>query len=169
MESGRGLIEAKSPNAQLAICIPFSIAGMQSANKVFYRMIAKKSPGGSIFPYYYKNGELFGAHYESFTRKEQQLLERMKAEEDFFIRQNHSLPYWVNFYGTHLSDTVIKEFIQSLNRLQRYIPKLAIVGCSVFDKWRLEYARKRTGLNIPIRYFRDPEDAKTWLVSEVFS
>ncbi len=29
-------------------------------------MVLKKSPGGSIFPYYYKNGELFGAHFGSF-------------------------------------------------------------------------------------------------------
>jgi len=32
-------------------------------------MITKKSPGGSIFPYYYKNGELFGAHYEGFPEE----------------------------------------------------------------------------------------------------
>lgn len=55
-------------------------------------MISKKSPGGSIFPYYYKNGELFGAHHESFARREEGLLERMRAEEKFLIEQNHPLP-----------------------------------------------------------------------------
>jgi hypothetical protein len=131
-------------------------------------MILKKSPGGSIFPYNYKNGELFGAHYESFAGREQELLERMRAEEAFFSEQNRSLPYWVNFYGTKLSDRVLQEFMQSIHHLQRYIPKLAIVGCSVIDRWRLERVRKRQHINIPVRYFRDPEEAKTWLVCEGF-
>lgn len=131
-----------------------------------FAMTSKKSPGGSIFPYYYKNGELFGAHYEGFARREQGLLERMRAEEEFFIEQNYPLPYWVNFYGTRLTNKVLDEFIQSIDRLQRYIPKLAIVGCSVIDQWRFEHVRKRKSLNIPIRFFGDPEEAKTWLVGE---
>jgi hypothetical protein len=129
-------------------------------------MISKKSPGGSIFPYYFKNGELFGAHYESFSTRERELLERIRAEEEFLIKQSYPLPYWVNFYGTRLTDKVLSEFIQSLNRLQMYIPKLAIVGCSFIDKWRLGQAVKRMNMKIPVRYFKDPEDAKTWLVSE---
>ena len=131
-------------------------------------MSLKKSPGGSIFPYYYKNGELFGAHYESFARREEGLLERMRAEEEFFIEQNHPLPYWVNFYGTRLTNKVSNEFMESINRLQRHIPKLAIVGCSVIDKWRLERIRKRKNVNITVRYFSDPEEAKSWLVNEVY-
>ena len=90
----------------------------------------------------------------------------MRAEEQFLLEQNHPLPYWVNFYGTGLTDKVIQEFIQSIHRLQKDIPKLAIVGCSVIDRWRLEHVRSRKSVNIPIRYFRDPEEAKTWLVSE---
>jgi hypothetical protein len=130
-------------------------------------MISKVSPGGSIFPYYYRTGELFGAHYEGFAGREDGLLERMRAEEEFFVEQHHPLPYWVNFYGTKLTNKSRSEFMQSMNRLQRYIPRLAIVGCSAIDRWRLERARKAMGVKIPVRYFRDPEDAKTWLVSEV--
>jgi hypothetical protein len=129
-------------------------------------MISKKSPGGSIFPYPYKNGELFGAHYESFAGKEQKLLERMKAEEEFLLQQHHPLPYWVNFYGTRLTGSVLQEFAKSLYRLQTYIPKLAIVGCSTIDQWRFERIRHKKGVNIPVRFFSDPEVAKTWLVSE---
>jgi hypothetical protein len=92
-------------------------------------MISKKSPGGGVFPYYYKNGELFGVHYESFASREEALLELMKAEEEFLIQQNYPLPHWVNFYGTRLTDKVLREFIQSINRVQKYIPRLAIVGC----------------------------------------
>ena len=59
--------------------------------------MSKKSPGGGMFPYYYKNGELFGAHYECFAGREQDLLELMRVEEEFIIKQNHPLPYWANF------------------------------------------------------------------------
>ncbi len=127
-------------------------------------MTSKKSPGGSIFPYYYKNGELFGVHYESFAGRESELLERIKAEEQFIIQQHYPLPYWANFYGTRLTDEVVGEFLHSIGRLQSCIPKLAIVGCSVIGKWRMERARKKLGIRIPLRYFSDPEEAKTWLV-----
>ena len=129
-------------------------------------MMSKKSPGGGMFPYYYKDGELFGAHYESFSGREQDLLVLMRAEEAFIIEQNHPLPYWANFYGTKLTDTVLREFTQSTHRLQRYIPKLAVVGCSLIDRWRLKQMVKQTGIGIPVRYFSEAEEAKTWLVSE---
>ena len=131
-------------------------------------MTSKKSPSGANFPYYYKNGELFGTHFEGFASREEKLLELMKAEEEFLIKQNHPLPFWVNFYGTRLTDTVLSEFVQSMNRMRRYIPKLAIVGCSWFDRWRLRRVEKRLKLKLPapVRYFGDPEVAKTWLLSE---
>jgi hypothetical protein len=129
-------------------------------------MSSKNSPGGSIFPYFYKDGELFGAHYESFGSRETALLERMKAEEEFFLQQNHPLPYWVNFYGTNLTENVATEFVQSFKRLESFIPKLAIVGCSGFAKRRFERNRKKWGLMIPLRYFGDPEEAKSWLVGK---
>jgi hypothetical protein len=110
-------------------------------------LLSKKSPGGSLFPYYYKNGELFGAHYESFETREQDLLALMKDEEEFMGKQNHPLPYWVNFYGTKLSSTIASEFMQSMKRLTRFIPKLAIVGCSFFEKnaWK---KRERTSTRL---------------------
>ena len=133
-------------------------------------MQKKLSPSGANFPYYYKNGELFGAHYESFDSREDELVELFKAEERFVIQQNYPLPYWVNFYGTRLTDRVLSEFIQSMNRLHCYIPKLAIVGCSLLDKWRFARVAKKNNvkIQIPVRYFRDPEDAKAWLVSEIY-
>ena len=131
-------------------------------------MVMRKSPGGANFPYYYKNGELFGAHYESFASREDELLELMKAEEEFIIRQNYPLQYWVNFYGTKLTEMVLYEFVQSTNRLRKYIPRLAIVGCSWFDRWRLKQVEKKLKMRlpVPVQYFSDPEAAKTWLVSE---
>jgi hypothetical protein len=130
-------------------------------------MLPKKSPGGATFPYYYKNGELFGAHYESFGERENELLTLMAAEEEFLIGRHYPLPYWVNFYGTKLSERVIGEFLQSMLRLQGFIPRLGVVGVSWMTKRRLEKERKRVGLAMPVRYFIDAEVAKTWLVGKI--
>ncbi len=131
-------------------------------------MPTKKSPGGSAFPYYYKNGELFGVHFGSFFDDEEGLLALMKAEEAFIIEQNYPLPYWADLCQSKLTDPVLTEFIHSMDRLRRYIPKLAIVGCSFIDKWRIKRLEKRLGIVLPapVRFFSDPEVAKTWLVSE---
>ncbi len=50
-------------------------------------MPARTSPGGSMFPYYYKNGELFGVHFGSFFNDEERLLALMKAEEEFITNK----------------------------------------------------------------------------------
>ncbi len=131
-------------------------------------MVLKKSPGGSIFPYYYKNGELFGAHFGSFFDDEAGLLALMKAEEAFFLDANRQLPYWVDFYETRLTDRVMLEFSRAICRLQGRITRLAIVGCSFRDRFRFRRLVKRNGIvfGLPVRFFNDPEVAKTWLVSE---
>jgi hypothetical protein len=131
-------------------------------------VIPQKSPGGSLFPYYYKNGELFGLHYGSFFADEEAFLARMKAEEEFLLRANRPLPLWIDFYETKLTDRVLIEFSKSILRLQRQIPKLAIVGCSFKDRRRLHKLGKKFEIEfpMPVRFFSDPEVAKTWLVSE---
>ena len=131
-------------------------------------MPSRTSPGGSLFPYYYKNGELYGAHFGSFHDDEDRLLALMKAEEDFIARQSHPLPVWIDFYENKLSDRILVEFIQSMQRLQRYITRLAIVGCSKKDQRRIKHLEQQlqTELPRPLHYFLDPEVAKTWLVSE---
>jgi len=128
----------------------------------------QKSPGGSLFPYPYKGGELFGVHYGSFFTNEGALLARMKAEEEFIAKANHPLPLWIDFYETKLTDQVLIEFSKSILRLQRQIPKLAIVGCSFKDQRRFHKLGKKSGFEfpMPVRFFSDPEEAKTWLVSE---
>ncbi len=131
-------------------------------------MVLKKSPGGSIFPYYYKNGELFGAHFGSFLDDEEGLLARMRAEETFFLEANRHLPYWVDFYETRLTGRVLDEFIQAIWRMRGCITRLAIVGCSYRDRSRLQRRLKENDVEaaMPVRFFNDPEEAKTWLVSE---
>ncbi len=131
-------------------------------------MIPLKSPGGSNYPYYYKNGELYGVHFGSFFDDEVGLLKLMRAEEEFLSRQFRHLPMWIDFYETRLTDAILTEMIQSMNRLKGRITRLAIVGCSGRDQRRIKQLEKKLGTSIPVpvRYFNDPEEAKTWLVSE---
>ena len=68
-------------------------------------MPLKKSPGGSLFPYPYKGGELFGWHLGGFGSNEDGVISRMKAEEIFFIQQNRSIGLWIDFYQTRLTDS----------------------------------------------------------------
>jgi hypothetical protein len=51
-------------------------------------MALVKSPGGSIFPYFYKNGELHCLKYGSFYEYEEALVQLMKKEEEFRDRGN---------------------------------------------------------------------------------
>ena len=132
-------------------------------------MSVKQSPGGSIFPYYYKGGELFGLHLGSFGADEDGVVSRMKAEEIFFLEQNHSIGLWMDFYQTRLTDRVIGELIEMLEQINTRMLKLGLVGSSFMERWRINRLIKKTkGLSkLPVRYFDDPEDAKTWLVSEL--
>ena len=131
-------------------------------------MPIKQSPGGSYFPYYYKGGELFGLHLGSFGANEDGVIARMKAEEIFFIQQNRSIGMWIDFYHTKLTERVITEFIEVMNHISNRILKLGLVGCSLSDRRRINRLMKNSGClsTLPVKYFDDPEDAKTWLVSE---
>jgi hypothetical protein len=131
-------------------------------------MVFKKSPGGSLFPYPYKNGELFGLHLGSFGANEEALITRMRAEALFFNEQKRSLGIWMDFYQTKLSDRVIGELIEFLQNTRSHTLKLSLVGCSLNDRRRLNRRIREAGdlTGLPVRYFSDPEEAKTWLVSE---
>ncbi len=125
------------------------------------------SPSGANFPYYYKGGELSGLHLESYSSDEEGVIAMLKAEEDFFLKQNRKINLYINFYGTNLTDRVLGEFIEYVRHINQHMTKFGIVGCSLRDKWRLNRLIKKAGPfpSLPIQYFADPEDAKTWLVS----
>jgi hypothetical protein len=129
-------------------------------------MIPTTSPGGSTFPYYYKNGELHCFKYGSFYDDEKALLALMQEEEAFLAKPHIRIGVWVDFYETLLTDTVITAFLQHIQRLQTNITKLALVGCSNRDKRRIKRMMKKIELSLPVEFFRDPEVAKTWLVGE---
>ena len=129
-------------------------------------MLPQESPGGSTFPYYYKGGEIHCLKYGSFYSDEDALLDLMKQEEAFIAsRPNRKLSIWVDFYKTKLTERVLVGFAESIGRLQANITKLAVVGVSFRDRWRMQRVVKRTDTPpIALRFFDDPEDAKTWLV-----
>jgi hypothetical protein len=128
-------------------------------------MVVKKSPGGSIYPYNYKGGELFGMHLGSFFANESGVIDRIKQEESFILKQNMKIGMWFDFYQTKMTDEVINEFINTICNLQDHIIKMAIVGCSFWDKRRFNRIAKKR-ISIPLKFYDDPEVAKTWLVTE---
>lgn len=127
-----------------------------------------QSPGGSNFPYYYKGGEIHCLKYGSYYSNEDSLFNVMKAEEAFVAQTNKRLRVWVDFYKTKLTKQVLTEFLWSTMRLKPYLYRLAIVGFSYLDKRRMLRIIHKLKMNVGIfiRFFNDPEDAKTWLVSE---
>ena len=126
------------------------------------------SPSGATFPYYYKGGEIFGTHTGSFRSDEAALLAMLKAEEEFIGQRNRRLRVWMDFYEDELTDRVLRELVCTIDRLQPYLFRLALVGFSIRDRWRFNQLKKRAGLRflVPLKFLADPEDAKTWLVDE---
>ncbi len=132
-------------------------------------MALVKSPGGSIFPYFYKNGELHCLKYGSFYENEEALFRLIKEEEEFLLNQPKRLPVWVDLYKTKLSPQVLQALLRNLDALQNRILRLALVGMSLGNKrkWeRLLRDNQETGFSFTIRHYSDPEEAKTWLVGE---
>ena len=58
----------------------------------------KKSPGGSLFPYYYNGGQLHCLKYGSFYKNEKALFVLMDKEKDFILSQAGVLNIWIDFY-----------------------------------------------------------------------
>ncbi|CAH0119957.1 hypothetical protein PAE9249_02466 [Paenibacillus sp. CECT 9249] len=126
-----------------------------------------KSPGGSMYPYFYKGGEVHCLKYGGFLKNKHRLFALMREEEEFIRRTNKQLRIWIDLYETKVTKEVLIELIQSLKRINHHIQKLTIVGLPLITRWKLDRlikGDKSTGLNIT--YFKDPEDAKTWLVNE---
>lgn len=131
-------------------------------------MHSVKSPGGSLFPYYYKGGELHCLKYGSFHSNAEALFTLMKEEESFITSKNRRLNIWVDFYETQITDSVLIKFVENISRLQNHTIKIAIVGFSFWDKWRFRQTMKKNTdpSSFLIKYYDDPEVAKTWLVSD---
>lgn len=131
-------------------------------------MALVKSPGGSIFPYFYKNGELHCLKYGSYYEQEEALIRLMKEEEMFLLNQPKRLPVWVDLYKTKLNPRVLEALLNNLDTLQSRILRLALVGMSfgAKRKWEWLLKNRESGFPFTIRHYSDPEEAKTWLVGE---
>lgn len=125
-----------------------------------------KSPGGSIFPYYYKGGEIHCLKYGNHYSDEAKLFELMKLEEAFIMETNKKLKIWIDMYKTSITDRVLHEIINNLTNINDYIVKLSFVGLSRWDEWRIKRRIRKAGFKHLISFYSDPEEAKTWLVSE---
>lgn len=132
-------------------------------------MQIQTSPGGSLFPYYYKNGELFCLHFGSYFSDEDAVIAMIQAEEEFFTKKHRAIGIWIDLYETKLTDRVIRELVEMLAQISYQTTKLGIVGCSLLDRWRIKRLIRKTAVlaSLPVKYFDDPEVAKTWLVSEL--
>ena len=131
-------------------------------------MQIQRSPGGSLFPYYYKNGELFCLHFGSYFSDEDGVIAMINAEEEFFTKKHRPMTIWIDLYETKLTDRVTRELLNMLWHIAPQTTKLGIVGCSLTDRWKIKRLIRKTEAlsSLPVRYFDDPEVAKTWLVSE---
>ena len=107
-------------------------------------MQIQRSPGGSLFPYYYKNGELFCLHFGGYFSDEEKLIAIMKAEETFFLPGHHALGIWIDFYDTKLTDRVVEALIEMLKQIRPKTTRLGIVGCSLMARWKINrWVQKR--------------------------
>lgn len=125
-----------------------------------------KSPGGSIYPYYYKGGEIHCLKYGSKYKNEEMLFELMKQEEEFIFKTNSKLKIWVDLYKTSVTSRVLQELVNNINNLKGHIDKISYVGLSRINVWRLKRRVKELGIKQKISFYSDPEDAKTWLINE---
>ncbi len=126
-----------------------------------------QSPSGSTFPYYYKGGELHALKYGGLGTDLPRLAALMDAEEHFLrSRPAQRLRVWVDFYETDLTAEAAGLFAEHIKRLEGQLVRLAPVGCGRAGQRRIRSAlRSAGGFAVPVRFFNDPEEAKTWLVS----
>lgn len=126
------------------------------------------SPGGSTFPYYYRGGEIHCLKYGSHFDDEEKLFRLMEAERDFILKKpNLHVRVWTDFYETAITANVLLRFVENIAQMHDRILKLAVVGLSKANQYKLMRLVKKSASDFaPCRFFMDPEEAKTWLVSE---
>lgn len=128
----------------------------------------KKSPSGSLCPYYYMGGELHPLKYGSYFKNKEKLFAVIKAEEEFIMNSSvqNNRRIWIDLYDTKLDDEVITVLISHIEAIQSKIFKLCLVGCSYFDKFKIKRKIIASSLKSAkeIKFFSDPEKAKQWLI-----
>ncbi len=132
-----------------------------------------KSPSGSACPYYFMGGELHPLKYGSFHSDRERLLSVMKAEEEFILRSpgQRNRRIWIDLYETRLDGKAARALAAHIQAIEQKILKLCFVGCPFFGAVRLRRAMAALHLEVAknARFFRDPEEAKRWLIGKGIS
>lgn len=131
----------------------------------------KKSPSGSLCPYYYKGGELQPLHYGSYKDNMERLSEIMDAEEKFILSSTGGRRVWIDLYETNLTGSMIFKMAKHITHISPKVSKMALVGCSksVFKKIINYLGVLKCNLAGQIKLFDDPEISKDWLVGKTHS
>ena len=129
----------------------------------------KKSPSGSLCPYYYKGGELHPLHYGSYRDEMEKLSAIITAEETFILSSTSGRRVWIDLYETNLNEKMTLFIAQHIANISPKVSKMALVGCSKrVYKQIVKYLREAgCGLAEQIKLFNDPEISKDWLVGEI--
>ncbi|WFR58722.1 hypothetical protein QA584_06495 [Anaerocolumna sp. AGMB13025] len=130
----------------------------------------KKSPSGSLCPYYYMGGELHPLKYGSFFKDKNRLFKIMEEEEAFILNApgENNRRIWIDLYETTIDNEVIEKLAAHILRIQNKIFKVCFVGCGFFTKQKIRKAMAYIKLDLAdqVRFFSDPETAKMWLVGK---
>lgn len=130
----------------------------------------KKSPSGSVYPYYFMGGELHPLHYGSYFTDKKRLFEIINAEEEFILKSSgtNNRNVWIDLYETTLDNETINFLVDHLTKIEIKIFKLCLVGCSPKDTLKISKIMKHKNIDLfsKIKYFNDPEDAKMWLIGK---
>jgi hypothetical protein len=133
-------------------------------------MILKKSPSGSLCPYYYMGGELHPLKYGSFFEDKTRLFDIIRAEEAFILKSSgmNNRRIWVDLYETVIDDEVADVLSKHFKNIEHKIRKLCLVGLSSSDRRKISKKIKAENIIIAgqIQFFDDPEEAKQWLIRE---
>jgi hypothetical protein len=131
----------------------------------------KKSPSGSLCPYYYMGGELHPLKYGSYFDKKEELLAIIKAEEEFILKSlgKNNRRIWIDLYETNLEDDIIEALVSHLQAIKHKIYNLCLVGCSRKDERKIKKKMKKYDIDLynSTKYFSDPEIAKQWLIGKI--
>ncbi|MGF7144646.1 hypothetical protein HNQ56_003078 [Anaerotaenia torta] len=131
----------------------------------------KKSPSGSLCPYYYMDGELHPLKYGSYFDNKEQLFEIINAEEEFILKSSgtNNRRIWIDLYETTVDDEVAKVLAGHLQAIRHKIFNLCLVGCSSAAQRAIKKKMKSAEMDLYYltRYFDDPEIAKQWLLGKV--
>ena len=133
-------------------------------------MILKKSPSGSLCPYYYMGGELHPLKYGSFFEDKARLFDIVRAEEAFILTSSglSNRRIWVDLYETVIDDEVAEFLTKHFKTIEHKIRKLCLVGLSSSGRRKITSKIKAENIVLAgqIQYFDDPEEAKQWLIRE---